>query len=174
MIHIIAAAAAAITANHIIAAANMSQGSPVGMSTILWFVALVVLLIIEGFTYALVSIWFAGGTVAALVLSLLNVNVAVQFAAFAVVSAVLLLMVRPAAKRLLPGRKARTNADRVIGQEGVVIRQIDPISGEGQVKVMGQVWSAKPEDGASVITPDSHVIITGISGVKVIVKTKPF
>jgi len=144
----------------------------VSINAIVWLVILAFLLVIEGMTYALICIWFAGGAIAALITSIFTTNVLTQATVFVIVSAILLLLVRPAAVRLTAARKVKTNADRVIGQEGIVIYKIDPISGEGQVKVIGQIWSAKPEDGMSVFEPESRVEITGISGVKVIVKAK--
>jgi membrane protein implicated in regulation of membrane protease activity len=68
------------------------------------------------------------------------------------------------------GKKVSTNADRVIGQNGIVIKRIDPVSGEGQIKVIGQIWSAKPDDGVSVIELEQRVEVIGISGVKVLVR----
>ena len=150
----------------------MDPGTVVNVNAIIWLVVLAVFFIIEGMTYSLLCIWFAGGALAALVASLLGMNMLVQSAVFAIISALLLLLARPAAVRLTAARKTRTNADRVIGQEGVVIIEIDPVKGTGQVKVMGQIWSAKPEDGISVLPLDRRVEVTGITGVKVIVREK--
>ena len=146
--------------------------APVNVTAILWFIAAILLFVIEGSTYALVCIWFAGGALVALVLSLFGAHPVVQLLAFVIVSAALLVSLRPVAQRVVKKRKVNTNSDRVIGQEGVVITQIEPISGQGQVRVMGQVWSAKPEDNASVIERDRRVSVVGISGVKVIVREK--
>jgi len=150
----------------------MDPDTIVNMHAIIWLVVLALCFILEGMTYSLVCIWFAGGALIALLTSLLGFNMPVQFAVFVIVSALLLLLVRPMAVRMTAAKKVRTNADRVIGQEGIVIREIDPIIGEGQIKVIGQIWSAKPEDGKSVIAPDMRVEVTGIAGVKAIVKAK--
>ena len=37
-----------------------------------------------------------------------------------------------------------------IGAEGVVITALDPIENRGQVKVMGQIWSAKAHNNQTV------------------------
>ena len=141
-------------------------------NAVFWLIALVICFIVEGMTYSLICIWFAGGAVGALIACLLGAGIPVQFAVFVIASALLLLFVRPTAIKLTAARKVRTNADRVIGQEGIVLREIDPVKGEGQIKVIGQIWSAKPEDGVSVIEQDRRVEVTGIAGVKVIVKPK--
>ena len=157
----------------IINATTISAGtSAINVNAIVWLILLALLLVLEGMTYALICIWFAGGAIAAIITSFFTQSVLIQATAFVIVSAILLMLVRPVAVRLTATSKVKTNADRVIGQEGIVLRTIDPISGEGQVKVIGQIWSAKPEDGVSVIKIDSHVEIVGIAGVKVIVRAK--
>jgi membrane protein implicated in regulation of membrane protease activity len=151
---------------------NMDPGTVVNIDAIIWLAVMVVFFIIEGMTYALICVWFAGGAIAALIMSLIGFNMLISSTVFVIVSAILLLLLRPTAIRLTAGRKTRTNADRVIGQEGIVIVRIDPIKGEGQIKVIGQTWSAKPEDGSSVFEPDQRVEVVGITGVKAIVKEK--
>ena len=142
------------------------------INAVIWLVALAFFVVVEALTYNLVCIWFSAGAIAAFVMALLNFNVVVQCCVFVIVSALLLIFIRPIAKRLTGARKIRTNADRVIGNDGVVLSEINPITGQGQVKVIGQIWSAKPEDGNSVIAEGSRVEVTGITGVKVIVREK--
>ena len=60
-----------------------------------------------------------------------------------------------------------TNADRVLGKEGIVIKTIDPMEGKGQVKVIGQTWSAKSD---RVIEEGRKIRVTGMEGVKLIVE----
>ena len=60
-----------------------------------------------------------------------------------------------------------TNADRVLGHEGIVIKTIDPMDGKGQIKVLGQVWSAKAD---KVIEEGSKVKVLSMEGVKLIVE----
>ncbi|MDR1061922.1 MAG: NfeD family protein [Clostridiales bacterium] len=139
---------------------------------IFWLVAIVLLCIVEGLTFSLVCIWFAGGAVVALFLSLFGLNAAYQYAAFVVVSGVLLCFTRPVVKRFFAAGKTSTNADRVIGKTAVVVKKVDPVIGVGQVKVLGQIWSCKPEDGASVFEEGDLVDVTGIAGVKAIVRAQ--
>ena len=56
-----------------------------------------------------------------------------------------------------------TNADRLIGKEGIVIVSIDVDECKGQVKVMGQVWSAFAKKN---IPEGKKVKVLGMSGVK--------
>ena len=107
----------------------------------IWLGVIVFFGLVEAFTVQLVSIWFCAGGVAALLVSFATPSAAVQLVVFVLVSALALLLSRPLARRMRPRRPA-TNADMVLGQEGVVLRAIAP--GEvGRVKVDGQDWAAR-------------------------------
>lgn len=137
-----------------------------------WLTVAVIMAVIEGITPALVTIWFMFGALAAMVLSIFVQSFAVQFAVFAGVSAVLLIFTRPLVKKIFRKTKTvYTNADRIIGQEGVVTEEISNLENKGQITVLGQVWSAKSQDG-SIIPSDKTVTVCSIHGVKAIVKIK--
>ena len=70
-----------------------------GMIPIIWLVILAVLVVIEIITLGLTTIWFAGGALAALVVSLLGGPVWLQILLFLAVSVVLLVFTRPLAVR---------------------------------------------------------------------------
>ena len=133
-----------------------------------WLIALIILVVIEAATVGLTFIWFAVGALGALILSALGAVVWVQIAAFLALSAATLVLVRPVAVRLLKPGISRTNADRILGQTALVIQEIDNLAPSGQVKIAGQVWTARSDSG-EVIPVQSKVRILGIEGVKVIV-----
>lgn len=134
-----------------------------------WLVIFIAFLVIEGMTTTLFCLWFAVGALAALLVSLLTVNLWVQSFTFAILSLVTILFVRPLAKKILTPKPAATNADRLIGHTAVVTEPIDEIAGTGLVKVSGLVWSARSPDGRT-IPKDSQVTILSIEGVKLMVK----
>ena len=136
---------------------------------ILWLGVMVIMLVIEGATANLVTIWFAISALITLVMSLLGVPLLWQVVVFVVLSFVLVMLTRPLVKKLLKNRQP-TNADRHIGQRGIVIMTIDPITGKGQVKVDGVIWSAKSHDG-TLIEEGYNVEVLDITGVKLVVKT---
>ena len=76
---------------------------------------------------------------------------------------------RPAAAKLLTPGISPTNADRVLSQIALVTEEIDNIAETGQVKLFGQVWTARSESG-EVIPAQSRVRILRIEGVKVFVR----
>ena len=71
--------------------------------TILWLVAIVAFIMVEAATTALVSVWFAVGAAAAMLVSFFNVGFGWQMLVFAVVSAITLGLMLP---RLISRRGA--------------------------------------------------------------------
>ena len=69
------------------------------------------------------------------------------------------------------GGFTKTNYDMCVGKEGIVTEKISNINATGQVRVNGQIWSAKSEDD-SEIEVDTIVIAEKIDGVKLIVRKK--
>ncbi|HKL11813.1 MAG TPA: NfeD family protein [Clostridia bacterium] len=126
--------------------------------------------VIEAVTFGLATIWFAVGAVAAIAASAMGFNFYMQTAVFFVVSIVLLYFTRPIAKEYLKIGAQKTNVSEIIGQKGVVKKRILPHE-TGQVKIKGQIWTAVSEDGKE-IEEKIEVIVTGVEGVKAIVKPK--
>jgi membrane protein implicated in regulation of membrane protease activity len=138
------------------------------MWLIVWAVATVVFVAVELATYGLASIWFALGSLAALVAAALGGPVWLQFVLFAVVSVVTLLLTRPLAKKYVNSRKQPTNADRVIGSHALVTEPIDDLAGTGAVSVDGKIWTARTADG-SKLPAGTEVTVREIRGVRLIV-----
>ena len=136
--------------------------------TVIWIVLLVLFLILEGVTVQLVSAWFALGALCALLANLCGVGVVWQVVLFLVVSAICLIATRPLVKKMTATKIQKTNADRCIGAEAVVLEEINYLKSAGLVKAMGNTWTARAEDG-SVIPKDAVVIVRKMDGVKLIV-----
>lgn len=137
---------------------------------VLFWSALTILLIAaEISTVQLVAVWFAAGSLAAFISSLFGVPFYAQVIIFILGSVFLLLVTRPIVRKMLRGKRARTNADSVIGQECVVKEQIDNRAATGRVKVNGLFWTARSEDPSVVIPVDAVCVIKEIQGVKLIV-----
>ena len=94
-------------------------------SVILWLIAVVIFVIAEAVTVALVSIWFIGGAICALIAASLGAGTAVQLALFVGVSALLLAFAYPAARKRRVKKPERMNADRLVGQTALVTETID-------------------------------------------------
>ena len=141
-------------------------------SWIVWTILMVIFLIAEAMTLNMTTAWFAVGALVALIFRIVGLPVWLQVTAFVIVSVALLLlfifMIKPKIGSFMKKSEA-TNADRVIGINGMVTTEIDPVNATGLVKVKGQVWSASSEDGRK-IPEGKTVVVTEIRGVRVIVK----
>ena len=134
-----------------------------------WLILLVALVTGEAITVGLTFIWFAVGAIGGLLVAILGGAIWLQVVVFLALSALTLVLVRPAAAKLLTPGISPTNADRVLSQIALVTEEIDNIAETGQVKLFGQVWTARSENG-EVIPAQSRVRILRIEGVKVFVK----
>mgnify|MGYP002531557986 FL=1 len=133
-----------------------------------WLAVLVAAIVIELLTpSALVSIWFAAGSLAAVVLEMLEVPFWCQLTVCLIVSVLLLLLVRPAATRYLRGNIIATNADRYIGAVGTVEEKIT-FDHWGVVRVEGSSWSAASYDHKE-IEKGKKVRVIAIEGAKLLV-----
>lgn len=134
-----------------------------------WLAALIVFIVLEACTSALVSLWFVGGALAALIAVLCGAPIWLQIVLFVVVSAVLLLALRPFAKKVLEPAKTVTNARSNIGKTALVTETIDNLHGKGAVKISGVFWSARSVSD-NVIEEGTVVRIVEIEGAKVCVQ----
>ena len=140
-------------------------------TSICWLAVFVLLIVIELATMGLTTIWFAGGAVAGFIAYMLGANVVIQAVVFFVVSIVLLIFTRPFAVRYINSNKTKTNIDGLIGQEALVLEEINNIRETGCARLEGKEWTARSVDD-TVIPADTVVIVERIEGVKLIVKTK--
>ena len=140
-------------------------------TSICWLVVFILLILIDLATMGLTTIWFAGGAVAGFVASMLGANVVIQAAAFFAVSILLLFFTRPFAVRYINSNKTKTNVDGLIGQEALVLEEINNIRETGCARLEGKEWTARSMND-TVIPKDTVVTVERIEGVKLIVKAK--
>ena len=139
---------------------------------IFWMAATGVFLVLEVVTAAMCSIWFAGGTIAALIACSLKAPLWLQIALFFLVSAVCFVLLYPRLKKHLNQKKHATNADMTIGQVCMVTQAIDNVSAIGTVTTGGKTWTARSLSG-EVIGEGQLVRAIRIEGVKLIVTPLP-
>ena len=138
------------------------------MNTILWLGLMVLFLVIEATTVTMVSLWFAGGALAALAVSAMDGSFLLQIIAFALVSTVMLALLRPIARKHFTPKLTRTNVDSVIGMEGYVTGDIDNVAATGTVKLGAMEWTARSVTGEKIST-GTLVKVEKIEGVKAFV-----
>lgn len=139
------------------------------MDTYIWLALMVIFLIIEGAcAIHLVSIWFAAGSLVAMVVSQLSGPVWLQILLFALVSGGLLAGLWPFTKKFLNPHLVKTNVDSVIGSQGYVTAGIDNVHAQGQVKLGAMEWTARSTSG-DPIEKGVLVQVDRVEGVKVFV-----
>ena len=138
------------------------------MMAVIWLGLMVLFLLIEAGTVALVSLWFAAGALAAILVSLLGGKLVIQGVVFLVVSCVLLALARPVLRKYYTPRITRTNVDSLPGSLGLVTVDIDNVVGAGEVKLGAMTWTARSTDG-SPIPAGTQVRVDRIEGVKAFV-----
>ena len=124
---------------------------------------------VEGLTAGLISIWFCLGSLVALFAAWLDAPLIVQIGLFVVVSVLSMAVIRPLARKYWQPRTEKTNADRILEHQGVVLETINNLQASGQIKVGGSVWTARSANGEEI--PEGTLVrVLRIEGVKAIVQ----
>ncbi len=139
------------------------------MSALLWLAAAIVLVVAEMFGGELVLLMLAGGALAAAGVDFVwEPPLWVDGLVFAAVSVLLLVAVRPVAKRHMLNRPSvLMNTEALEGQPAVVTETVD--GDDGRVKIGGDIWSARSVDPAQVLEPGTHVTVVEIDGATAVV-----
>lgn len=137
---------------------------------VFWIIVFAAMVVLELLTMGLTSIWFAGGALVALFVSMTEVRFTAQMLLFLAVSFILLILVRPWAKKHFNHDRVRTNVQSLIGQEAIVTEDIDNLQARGRVSVRGQEWSARSVNDGEALKKGTPVKIRDISGVKLMVE----
>ena len=136
----------------------------------IWLILIGVFAVAEIITPGFLVIWLSAGSFCGMITSFFTDDIVIQTAVFVISSAIFIFFTRPLAKKLNSKEKnVVTNALAIVGKKGIVLQDINPTMGVGQIKVDGQVWSAKSE-GQEIIPKDTEVFILAIDGVKAVVK----
>lgn len=137
----------------------------------IWLAVTAAALIIEFITSEMVSVWFVGGGLIAMLLAGIGLNWYFHVPAFIVVSFVLMLCFRRLVMQKLNKAAEKTNAETVIGKEFELLSDIK-FNEAGSIKVNGVVWTAIAEDEHTEIPAGKIVVVLKIEGNKYIVKEK--
>lgn len=138
------------------------------MEAIIWLGLMVIFIFIEAATTATVSLWFAGGALAAFVAALAKAPVVAQVMIFFVISAILLAALRPVLRKYFTPKIEKTNVDALIGASGLVTEEIDNITGKGKIKLGAMEWTARSSDNTQIPT-GTQIKVDRIEGVRAFV-----
>lgn len=133
-----------------------------------WLIVAGIFFILEIATVGFLVFWLGIGALLAMITSFITDNIIIQTVVFVVSSCILILLTKPLVDKFTGKKSIPTNSYSLIKKHGIVVQDIDPIKGVGQVKVNGEIWSAKTED-ESIIAKDTEIEVLKIDGVKLIV-----
>lgn len=142
-------------------------------AALIWLIFALGLAGAEALTGDMFLLMLGGGALAAAGSSwLLDLPVWANGAVFLVVSVLLLVLVRPALRRrLIPAKGTQTGVKALEGRSALVLDRIT--HDEGQVKLDGQVWTARPLNDGDVFEPGERVTVMHIDGATAVVWKSP-
>lgn len=138
------------------------------MNTVIWLCLTIGFLGIEAATVSIVSIWFAVGSLAAMITAMLGAPLYLQAAVLLIVSTACLLALRPLARKYFTPHLVKTNVDSVAGQRGYVKTEISNEKATGCVRLGAMEWTARSTSGTP-IPEGTLVCVDKVEGVKVFV-----
>ena len=136
-----------------------------------WLILAGIFVIAEIATVGFLIFWLSLGSLCAMLTSFFTDNIIIQTAVFVVTSVLFIFLTRPLSKKLAKTDNTLvTNAFSIIGKKAIVIKEINPTLGVGQIKIDGQVWTAKSTN-EEIISEGTEVLNLNIDGVKAVVST---
>ncbi len=135
-----------------------------------WLIIVALAVIFEAVTAGLFCIWFIPAGLASIVLAIVGVPFWVQVLVFCILSIIGVLLLRKIFLKFFKKKIIPTNVDAVIGAKALVTERIENMAGSGQVKVNGQIWSARTVDRDTVCEVGEIVTVIAVEGVKLICK----
>lgn len=137
-----------------------------------WLALAILLGVAELFSLDLVLLMLAGGALVGVVVALLGLPVAVQVVAAVIASVGMLALVRPSVvRRLHTGPELTLGHAALVGKQGVVVSEVS--ADAGQVRINGELWTARPYDETLVIPQGARVDVLQIKGATALVHEVP-
>ena len=133
-----------------------------------WMLAAGALAVGEIFTLGFFLGPIALAAVAAAVVALAGAGLAVQWVVFIAAAVASLGLLRPIARRhLSTPAQLRTGTAALVGERALVLERVD--ADGGQVRIGGEVWSARAFDEDAVLEPGARVEVLKIDGATALV-----
>jgi membrane protein implicated in regulation of membrane protease activity len=135
----------------------------------IWIALAAIFAVAEIFTAGFFLMWFAVGAAVAGVLAILGVGGGWQWAAFIVVSVLLLAGSRRFAERFTSKQPPGVGADRLIGKKGVVLEEIDEEKNTGRARIEREEWRAGSATGET-IPEGERIEVVRLEGTHLVVR----
>ena len=137
---------------------------------VLWLIAAVIFAIGEMSTTGFFLAPFAGGAAVATLLAAAGAGAVIEWAAFLVVSILLLAMLRPIAREHQRTKASiKTGTAALVGQTATVVERIANAEGVGCVRLDGEIWTARAYVDEETFEPGARVQVLEIRGATALV-----
>ncbi|OYT42208.1 MAG: hypothetical protein B6U86_00750 [Candidatus Altiarchaeales archaeon ex4484_43] len=133
----------------------------------IWLVVSIIFFIGEMLTAGFFLLWFGIGALVAAISTFFITDDITQWAIFLVVSAALVILTRPFARRITKKAPREAAVDALIGKRARVIETINPDTNKGRIRVKNDEWRA---DADEIIPEGEEVEVIRIKGTHAIVK----
>ena len=134
-----------------------------------WMILAALFIVGEIFTAGFFLLPIGVGAAIAGLVALLGGNAIWQLSVFVVASFILFLVSRRFAQKVTKEQPPGIGADRVIGEECVVLEDINNLENAGRVRMGKEEWRASSESGTNIPT-GTKVIVVSPSGTQLVVK----
>lgn len=134
-----------------------------------WLIAAGIFFVGEMFTAGFLIFWLGIAALITMVVSFFVSNLIVQMTVFIIASVILIFATKPFVKKFIHVKETKTNAFSIIGKKALVIKNIDSVNENGQIKVNGETWTAIGKNDDK-IEKGTEVEVVSINGVKAVVK----
>lgn len=136
-----------------------------------WLIAAGLFFVIEIATVGFLVFWLGIGAILAMITSFITNSFVIQFVVFLISSTLLIIFTKPLINKFVKiPEEVKTNAYSIIGKRAIVVIPINNTTGTGQIKIDGELWSAKSFNDEN-IPKNAEVEILDITGVKAVVKS---
>jgi membrane protein implicated in regulation of membrane protease activity len=138
-----------------------------GASIILWIIIGIAAVAVDVASSSFLFIWFALGSIMAIIAALLNISFVVQVIIFIVVSTILILVGYPIVKKTMKKTVQRTPTmeQSYIGRE---FTADEGIIDKATIKIDGIYWTLKNE--GEPVKKGERIKVTGIEGNKLVIR----
>ena len=135
---------------------------------VIWMIAAGVLAVGEIFSLSFFLGPIAVAAGAASIAALIGAGLAIQITVFILASVASVALLRPVARRhLRTPAQLRTGTAALVGTRGVALERVD--GDGGQIKLAGEVWTARSYDEDEVIEAGARVEVLQIQGATALV-----
>lgn len=139
---------------------------------LVWLGLAILLGVLELFSLSLILLMLSAGAVVGMALALVNLPVGIQVVGAVITSVGMLALVRPnIIARLHSGPELRLGHQALVGRQALVVSEVSAQA--GQVRIGGELWTARPYDETEVIEPGATVDVFEIRGATALVHKVP-